>query len=191
MDNAYENQTDALRDAAGISIGYLDPRDLDGMVMTAGIKSHLARANITSDLPVYGKQDYAELKISQLAAHLKGLKDHHAELKDHLSNLKDEIEYLSDNILPDRMEDEDIETLRIKNVGRLQSSSDIRCSVLAANREDLQEWLRTNGFDSMVKPDVNSSTLKAFIKDCIREGNPYPSDLVNVSPYVRATVVKA
>jgi len=38
---------------------------------------------------------------------------------------------------------------------------------------------------------VNSSTLKAFVKEQMQKPDgEYPSDLLTISPYSRATVVK-
>lgn len=176
---------------AGISVGYLDPRDLDGVLISSNVTDTSARPSINSALPMYTKDDYADLKVKDLAKHLKELKELKSDVKAIHTALTDEIEYLSDHILPERMEDEGIETQQIKDVGRLQSIDDIRCNVLSENREALHQWLRDNGYGSMVNPDVNSSTLKAFIKDCIANGIEYPTDLVNISPYTRATVVKS
>ena len=180
----------------GSAVAMFEPNfSTDGVAITAGVEedkpTQLARANVTSDLPIYTAEGYAAMKTKDLAAHLKDLKELKDEVKAQQAALTNEIEFLSDRILPERMEDEGIETLRIKDVGRLQSADGIRVQVLAENREALQEWLNENGFDSLVKPSVNSSTLKAFISDCIRNGDEYPTDLVRVEPYTRATVVKA
>lgn len=178
------------RRMANVEVGYLDPRNLEGVTIPANI-SILQREIPDFDVPVYTTSDYATMKVSQLAAHLKTLKGLKDEVKALHTAIQDEYEYLSINILPERMDDDGIETLTIKGVGRLQSAPDIRCNVPAANKEALQQWLIEAGFESMVNPDVNSSTLKAFVKECMANGSPYPQELLKVTPFTRASVIKS
>lgn len=199
MSSSYEDQIRVLREieeqkqrGINVEINYLDPRKLDGMVISAGVEP----ARPTRELPdfnvaLHTAQEYDNMKVFQLATHLRALKNLKDEIKALHTAVQDEYEFLSVNILPERMDDEGIETLKIKDVGRLQSASDIRCNVPAANREALQEWLIEAGFESMVRPDVNSSTLKAFVKECMANGNPYPQELIKVTPFTRASVVKS
>lgn len=199
MSSSYEDQIRVLRDAEeqkqrgiNVEINHLDLRRLDGMVISAGVEP----TRPTRELPdfnvaLYTAQEYDNMKVFQLATHLRALKNLKDEIKALHTAVQDEYEFLSVNILPERMDDEGIETLKIKDVGRLQSASDIRCNVPAANREALQEWLIDAGFESMVRPDVNSSTLKAFVKECIANGKPYPEELLKVTPFTRASVVKS
>lgn len=199
MSSSYEDQIRVLREieerkqrGINVEINYLDPRKLDGMVISAGVEPTRPTRELPDfDVPLLGGSDYDNMKVFQLASHLRDLKSLKDEVKALHTAIGDEYDFLSTNVLPERMEDEGIETLKIKDVGRLQSASDIRCNVPAANREALQEWLIEAGFDSMVKPDINSSTLKAFVKECIADGKPYPQDLLKVTPFTRATVVKA
>lgn len=179
MDNYQEDQTTALREAE-------EANRTSQPVVTKPMRD-LPDFNV----PVYMAQDYDGMKVHQLAAHLSSLKVLKDAVKALHTTIQGEYDHLSINVLPERMEDDEIETLKVKNVGRLQSRPDIYCSVPSANREAVQEWLISQGFGSMVEPTVNSSTLKAFIKDCIAGGKPYPADLIKVTPYVRANVVKA
>lgn len=199
MSSSYEDQIRVLREieeqkqrGVSVEINYLDPRKLDGVVISAGVEP----TRPTRELPdfnvaLHTAQEYDNMKVFQLATHLRALKNLKDEIKALHTAVQDEYEFLSVNILPERMDDEGIETLKIKDVGRLQSASDIRCNVPAANREALQEWLIEAGFESMVRPDVNSSTLKAFVKECMANGNPYPQELIKVTPFTRASVVKS
>lgn len=135
--------------------------------------------------------DFSTYSIPELAEALVDVKvelEHFGEIKTDLQKLYD---YLSIEVIPDRMDEEGIDTVKVSGVGRLQTSSDIRCNVLAANKEKLQEWLRDNGQGSMIQDTINSSTLKAWVKERIKENLPYPQELLQVSPYSRATVVKA
>ena len=199
MSSSYEDQIRVLREieeqkqrGINVEINYLDPRKLDGMVISAGVELDRPTRELPDfNVALHTAQEYDNMKVFQLATHLRALKNLKDEIKALHTAVNDEYEFLSVNILPERMDDEGIETLKIKDVGRLQSASDIRCNVPAANREALQEWLIDAGFESMVRPDVNSSTLKAFVKECMANGNPYPQELIKVTPFTRASVVKS
>lgn len=199
MSSSYEDQIRVLREieeqkqrGINVEINYLDPRKLDGMMISAGVEPDRPTRELPDfDVALYTAQEYDNMKVFQLATHLRALKNLKDEIKALHTAVQDEYEFLSVNILPERMDDEGIETLKIKDVGRLQSTSDIRCNVPAANREALQEWLIDAGFESMMRPDVNSSTLKAFVKECIANGKPYPEELLKVTPFTRASVVKS
>lgn len=139
----------------------------------------------------YEAGEFESMSIPQLAATLKELK-YRLELVGALkTELQKTHDFLSIDVLPDRMDEEGIQTLKIKNVGRLQTSSDIRCTVPAKNKDSLQDWLTEHGHGSMISPTVNASTLKAFVKEMMKEGKEWPEELLNVHPYSRATVVKA
>ena len=134
--------------------------------------------------------DYDPFSVPELAAHLKSLKERLDDAAADKTLLQKQFDYLSIQVLPDRMDEENISSVVVPDVGRLQMKSDIRCNVLAANREAVQKWLIDNGHGSMVNPTINSGTFKAFVKERMKEGKEYPVDLVNVEPYSRASVVK-
>jgi len=98
---------------------------------------------------------------------------------------------LAIDVLPDRMEDEDIEVIKIKDVGRLQVKADIRCSCPAANRDKLMAWLREHKQAALIANAVNAATLKAYVKESIKNGEDYPHKILKIEPYSRASIVKA
>lgn len=140
--------------------------------------------------------DYAAMSIPEMAVCLKKLKD---EL-DLMGSIKTEVQkrydFLSISVLPDRMDEEGVVTMRVADVGRLQASSDIRCNVPSANKALLEEWLTKNGHGAMIASAVNSSTFKAFVKEQMKtesdepESITYPKHLIKVEPYSRAVIVK-
>lgn len=139
----------------------------------------------------YSDEEYSKASIAELASILAGLKDSLDKIGSLKTEIQKELDKVSMAVLPDRMEDEDIQTMKIKGVGRLQLSSDIRCAVPASNREDVKKWLMDNGHGSMVAETINSSTLKAFVKERIKENAEYPEDLLKITPFSKANVVKA
>lgn len=133
---------------------------------------------------------HASMKLAEIAAEYKAIKEaleEAGEVKTILQKISDSY---SKHILPARMEEEGIETVRIEGIGRLQTKSDIYCNCPAPNREALQDWLVDHGHGSLISQSVNASTLKAFIKEQMKEGNPVPDDLLNIEPYSMAVIVK-
>lgn len=139
----------------------------------------------------YPIEEFDQMSVPDLAVALRGLKYRLEEMGRIKTEIQKSYDFLSIDVLPERMDEEGIQTLKIKDVGRLQMSSDIRCAVPAANREDVKEWLNEHGHGSMVSETINASTLKAFVREMMKEDKEWPSDLLKVTPYSRATVVKA
>lgn len=148
---------------------------LDTTEITAEV---LDEAGVNASIPHLGLM-IRDLKIELEAA---------TKEKTRIQKLYD---HLTINIVPERMEDEGIESLKIIDVGRLQTKADIRCSCPAGNKEKLQDWLENQGHEALVASVVNASTLKAFVAEQIKQGGDYPKDLLKIEPYSRATVVKA
>ena len=133
---------------------------------------------------------HANMKLAEIAAEYKAIKEASEEAGEVKTALQKISDSYSKHILPARMEEEGIETVRIEGVGRLQTKSDIYCSCPAPNREALQDWLVDHGHGSLISQSVNASTLKAFIKEQMKEGNPVPDDLLDIEPYSMAVIVK-
>lgn len=139
----------------------------------------------------YEESEFDNMSVPELAITLKNLKERLEEMGVIKTEIQKAYDFLSIAILPDRMDEEGIQTLKIKDVGRLQSKTDIRCSVPAKNKEAVAEWLNEHGHGSMISETINSSTLKAFVREMMKEDKEWPKDLLKVEPYSRATVVKA
>ena len=145
---------------------------------------------IDDDALFEGEKDLNKLSIAQLGELLKVTR---AKL-DYADFIKKEMQkaydHLSINVVPERMEDEGVEIMKIADVGRLQVKDDIYCSVPADNKSAVQAWLKKSGNGSLIAPTVNASTFKAFVKGCIKDNEEWPEELIKVTPYSRATVVK-
>jgi hypothetical protein len=88
--------------------------------------------------------------------------------------------------------EDDMQSIKISGIGRLGLTNDARVSVASGMKYELHQWLEENGFEEVIQPSVNSSTLKAFIKEQKREGNPTPSEeVINYLPFLRASLTKA
>jgi len=137
------------------------------------------------------QEGYDRMSIAELGACIKELKGQLEELGAEKSSIQKIYDFLTITVVPERMDDEGLEVIKIKDVGRLQLASDIRCACPAGNREDLYKWLTDHGHAAMITDTVNASTLKAFVKEQMKQADgEYPKDLLKIDPYSRATVVK-
>lgn len=128
--------------------------------------------------------------LMDMARRLKELRDELDLAKAAASELQKQYDYLSIVAIPEKMDEEGVESMSITGVGRLQVRSDIRCNVTDGNKELVIQWLRENGHQSLVTPAVSPSTLKALVKEAIKNQKPYPEGIA-VHPYSRATIVKS
>jgi hypothetical protein len=112
-------------------------------------------------------------------------------LEDVLKRLNGEFDFLRISKIPARMQDEGIERLSVAGVGRVSLTADMHVSVKAGERDKFYDWLRDNGRGDLIQENVNASTLKAAVKRMFASGEEVPEDLLNVSPFTRASITKA
>ena len=99
-------------------------------------------------------------------------------------------DYMSKVAVPDRMEEEGFDQITIEGIGRINIRSDMYVSTLKERRQDLYEWLSEHGLGDLITETVNSSTLKAWVKEQYKKGAPVPEDLLSITPYDRAVITK-
>jgi hypothetical protein len=137
---------------------------------------------------VIASMDYAEL-----AQFYTDLMTNHAEVALMLKRINEVKKAVEQDIVPDKLDADDMVNVTIAdsegNKKRWQTSGQLQCGVLAADREALYKWLEEHGNESLITDTVNSSTLKAFVKKLIKEGKEVP-DMVNIHPYQQASLVK-
>lgn len=136
------------------------------------------------------EKEYAGMSIPELAGRIRVLKeelDEKAAIKARAQKIYD---HLTISIVPDRMDDENIQTMKVEGVGRLQTKADIRCACPAPNREELEKWLKDHNHGAMIGSSVNSSLLKAFVKEQMKQNGEWPEMLLKVEPFSKASVVK-
>jgi hypothetical protein len=113
--------------------------------------------------------------------------DTEAELKRH----NKVFDFLRITKVPQMMEDEGIRNLNVEGVGRVSLTADMHVSIKDGLKESFYEWLRDNGRSDLIQPNVNPSTLKATVKNMVKEGEVVPEELLNVSPFTRASITKS
>ncbi len=128
--------------------------------------------------------------IRELAVAFKDLQDRYNEAKSVSAHIYAEFELLRKNVIPKRMEDMGIDTVKVTGVGRLQVGQQVSAKQL--DKQGLISWLNAHGHEAIVAETVNASTLGSFMKAQIANGDPIPDDdVVSFTVYEVASVVKA
>jgi hypothetical protein len=91
--------------------------------------------------------------------------------------------------IPEAMAEADIRTLTIEGVGRVQLALDVYATI--KDKELGYAWLEEHGYDGLIQPYVQPSTLKAAVKEALRNGQDFPEELFSINPFTRASIVKA
>lgn len=133
-------------------------------------------------------KDMATVDIVRAMAELRAQKD---ELEEKLKLINVEYDYIRLQRLPEKMEEEGIQGLKVDGVGRVSLRGDIYVSVLADNREVFHTWLRDTNRGDLIKDTVNASTLKASVKEWIKRGEEIPEELIKVTPFTMSVITKS
>ena len=134
--------------------------------------------------------EYSDLSIAELAQAQVDVKAEIEELKASTSLLNKRFDHLRLFRIPEQMENEGINSVNLEGIGRLSTQGSIYASILKDKKEEAYAWLEDNGHGDIIKGTVNASTLKAFLKEQIKEGKAFPDDLFKVTPYMMATITK-
>ena len=132
--------------------------------------------------------EYDGLSLTELAKAQIELKDKIAGLKSESSLLQSRFDHLRKHRIPTVMEDMGIESVKLAGIGRLSLRGEIYAGMV--DKDLAYAWLEENGHGDLIKPTVNASTLKAFLKEQMREGEVLPEDVFKSTPYMMATITK-
>lgn len=135
-------------------------------------------------------KQYDDLKLVRLVEILGELQRAKEELEDRVKGYNAHIDFLRITKIPTVMEDEGIERISVAGVGRVSLTADMHVSIKADAKPAFYDWLRDNGRTDLISETVNPSTLKAAVKKMIRDGEETPHHLLNISPFVRASITK-
>ena len=142
---------------------------------------------------VYPKDEfralYKDTDLLTCVHAMSKLRDRKEKGEEVMAKINAEYDVLRIEVIPKKMEDEGLENLKVKGVGRVNLTGDMY--IKQANKSGLFSWLRKNKLGDLIQEGVNSSTLKAFIKGRIKDGKPVPGkELVVVTPFTRASITR-
>ncbi len=112
--------------------------------------------------------------LATLVRQFRELRDRKDELKALVTDNNKALKDLAEAILPEYMEENEIDKITIEGAGTVYVKQELYASVLASDREALYEWLRETGNEDLVKDWVFPATLTAFCKEQLENGKPVP-----------------
>ncbi len=134
--------------------------------------------------------NFEDMSLKEMAKTMKEVRTRLDDAKETSSHLQKQWDDLRKVHIPNKMEEMGIESVRIEGVGTVSERTDAYCSTPAKNKQALYDWLEQHGHGDLITDTVNSSTLKAFMKEQILEGNDVPDDIVNFTPYTYVAITK-
>jgi len=135
------------------------------------------------------------LTYPELAAEMERLKNAHSDAKAAAAAVWKEYSQLAQVFIPRKMDDEQIQNITVTmpdgSNKRLQVSPQCSVSTPPENKAALWDWLKENGAEHLITGTVNSSSLAAFVRERISQGEETPNDICNIKTYETASLVKA
>jgi hypothetical protein len=136
------------------------------------------------------RQMYSTMPLMDLIKAMDSVGKNKDAMAEEMKVINAHYDVLRLEVIPERMDSEGIENLRVEGIGRVSLTGDMFVGVKPGAREELYEWLKANRLGDLIQATVNASTLKSFVKRRIKDGNPYPTELLNVTPITRASITK-
>lgn len=131
------------------------------------------------------------MKLQELARELSNLKSAKDKIEDELSAINKRIEILARQEIPEAMDEAGVQNVKFEGIGKIYLKGDVFASIPAESRDAAYEWLELTGRGSLIKPTVNSSSLKAAVKEWIAQGEEIPEELIKVTPYTQAVLTRS
>lgn len=133
--------------------------------------------------------DRLHVRLSELISDYARLKNKKEEMEEEIKRANKRLEELSKHLIPEIMEEEGIENIKVAGIGRVCLQADLYVQVPKDKREDLYNWLDFTGRESMVTETVSPKTLKAAVKEWLQKGEDIP-DCIKVVPYTYAKLTR-
>jgi hypothetical protein len=129
--------------------------------------------------------------LRQLCVQMKELQNQALALKADAANVRIPLDELRLKKIPELMESLEVKTATFTGLGRVQVAGDLYASTRKGQKDAAMQWLRDCGYDDMIKETYNASTLKALFRRLLVEGGEIPDETFSVTPFTRASIVKA
>lgn len=131
-------------------------------------------------------------QIIELATKLKELKDKKKETEQLLKTLEAEIEE-TEALLSQEMVNSEVQNFN-KDGTTFYLQTKTYASIRPDCKQDVYDWLKANGYESLVYETVNAQRFSAFIKELLEEEDELPTELkdkVNVFEKITVGMRKA
>lgn len=143
-----------------------------------------------SNLSTEGVAEFAKLaELAEVGTLLRDLKEVHEALESLKSHVGKVYDFYRTAVVPARMEDAGVETVKISGVGRLGLTSDLNVS--CPDKIEAFKWLEEIGSGDLIQDTVNASSLKAMLKRRLQSGEDIPEEIYVIKPFTRASITKS
>lgn len=129
--------------------------------------------------------------LRKLVLEMKGLQNEMIELKVKTADVRAPLDELRLKKIPEMMQSLEITTTTFVGLGRVQLAGDLYASTKKGCKDAAMQWLRDTGHESLIKEGYNASSVKAIFRAYIKEGTEIPEEIFSVTPFTRASIVKA
>lgn len=133
---------------------------------------------------------YNELVHMMLAA-----QEAHAKTKALAAEYWEEVCLITRQIIPERMDADQIQNITVilpdGSKKQLLCIDQVSVKTPPDRKPDLWAWLKDHGAEELITETVNSSSLAGFVREQMRQGEPWPADICEVSAYTTASLRKA
>lgn len=131
------------------------------------------------------------LELRLLCEQMQTLQSRKEELEAQVSDVNKELDDVRLRKIPEMMASLELRNATFEGLGRVQLAEDIYASTRAGQKEAAMQWLRDLGYEDMIQETYNASSLKALFRRMIKDGKPIDENLFSVTPFTRASIVKA
>lgn len=132
---------------------------------------------------------------NELVAAMLATKQAHQDLKDQTARMWDDLCVITRQIIPARMEADQYSNITVilpdGSKRQLLVIPQVSVKTPPDKKGELWDWLREHEAAEIITETVNSSTLAAYVRTQMKAGEPYPSDICEVSMYDVASLRKA
>lgn len=129
--------------------------------------------------------------LRELCVRMKDLQNQALDIKAQAASVRAPLDDLRLKKIPELMESLGVKTATFAGLGRVQTAPDLYASTRKGKKLDAMQWLRDCGYEGMISETYNSSSLKALFRRLLVEGSDIPEEVFAVTPFVRASIVKA
>ncbi len=115
--------------------------------------------------------------LTKMVKDLRKLKDAKTKAEEKLKELNGGIRRLAEQVIPEYMDENEIEKHSVKGAGTVFLTTKVYANVKAEDKEAFFAELRETGNEALIKETVHPSTLNAFAKEMLSEGKALPKTL--------------
>lgn len=118
--------------------------------------------------------------IGEVVDQFVALEEQFYGMEEITKQIKSRLTYAREVLFPERMDREDTKTSTSSETGnRISRTGRVFASIINDKVEEAKKWLRDNGYGSIIKETVNSSSLAATAKELVENGKELPEEFFN------------